>query len=231
MMNARVLAVCAFALVPLTHAVDAQSVARYRNFALKSDVATVASLTAVSASEARTIHERPALLQELEWRSSHWMMGSAALSTDPVEQIVFSFYNNQLYRLVVDYATERTNGLTDADMIEAISAVYGPTIKLTPRAIRLAPRAEPTSGAPVARWGDVGYEVVLYKDSSYEEAFHLIVTEPALADLARTAAIQGTRFEAEDAPRREIARLKQEQEDGRVAADKVRLANKAAFRP
>ena len=29
---------------------------------------------------------------------------------DPVEQMVFSFYNNQLFRIVVDYRQERTEG-------------------------------------------------------------------------------------------------------------------------
>lgn len=31
----------------------------------------------------------------------------------------------QLFRIVVDYGQNRTEGMTEADMIEAISAVYG----------------------------------------------------------------------------------------------------------
>jgi hypothetical protein len=231
MMNACTLAICTFGVVVLANTVEGQTPAQYRNFELKADLAAVSALTGVSPAEANTIHQRPALLQDLEWRPSRWTPGAAAVSTDPVEQIVFSFYNNQLYRLVVDYASERTEGMTDADMIEAISAVYGPTVKRAPGASRSAMGPDAESGAPVARWADVGHAVVLYKTSEYKEAFRLIVTEPALAESARTAGIQGTRLDAQDAPRREIARLEQEKEDDRAATDKARLANKVVFRP
>jgi hypothetical protein len=57
------------------------------------------------------------------------------------------------------------------------------------------------------------------------------VTEPALDTLARKAAIQATRLDEQDAPRREIARQKKERDDGRAAAEKARVANKESFRP
>lgn len=229
MMNARTLAICAVGVVLLAPGLEGRGPARYRDFELKSDVAAVSALTGVASGNAKTIHERPALLQDLEWRPSRWTDGAA--STDPVEQIVFSFYDNQLYRLVVDYGRDRTEGLTDADMIAAISAIYGPAITRRPGALRLVSEVETESGAPVARWGDAGLAVVLYKTTSYRDAFRLIVTDPSLADLARTAGIAGTRLEAQDAPRREIARVKQEQDDNRVAAEKARTANKVVFRP
>jgi len=230
MMNARTLATC-FVVVLLAHTVEGQVPGQYRNFELKADLAAVSALTGVASVEAKTIHARPALLQELEWRPTRWSTGAVAASTDPVEQIVFGFYDNQLYRLVVDYALDRTKGLTDADMIEAISAVYGPTSKPVPGAIRPASRTETESGAPLARWGDAGHVVVLYKTSTYRDPYRLIVTEPALAELARKAGIQGTRLDDLDAPRLEVARLKQQRDDDRAAADKARIANKPAFRP
>ena len=49
--------------------------------------------------------------------------------TDPVEQVSFSFYNGQLFRMVVDYDTDKTNGLTSEDIIEAVSAEYGTPTK------------------------------------------------------------------------------------------------------
>jgi hypothetical protein len=78
------IATAALGIILLSNGIEGQSVAQYRNFALGSNVATVATLTDVSASEAKTIHQRPALLQELEWRPSRWIRGSMAESTDPV---------------------------------------------------------------------------------------------------------------------------------------------------
>ena len=146
------------------------------------------------------------------------------------QQIVFSFYNDQLSRLVIDYDRNRTEGMTDADMIEAISLVYGPRSK-EPQKSRLASsQVAQESGTPVARWGDADYSVVLYR-SSYASGFRLIVTSLRLDALARTAEAQALRLDERDAPRREIARQKKEADDARAAQDKARVANKAAFRP
>jgi hypothetical protein len=231
MTNARSLAICAFSLVLLTHEVDGQSLAQYRNFELGVNVAAVSVLTGVSVSETKTIHQRPAVLQDLEWRPSHWTVGSTVASTDPVEQIGFSFYNDRLFRVVVDYEHNRTEGMTDADMIEAISEIYGVPVKRTPVSARTASRVEAESGTRVARWGDAAHVVVLYRTSSYRGAFRLIVTDVAVDTLAQKATLQAVRLDDQDAPRREVARLKQEQDDGRAAAEKARLANKKVFRP
>ena len=230
MMSARLLAV-GFAIVCSTHTLDGQGPSLYREFALASDVATVSGLAGVSASNVKTIHQRPVVLQDLVWRPSRWNVGSTAASTDPVEQIVFSFYDDQLFRVVVDYALDRTEGMTDADMIEAISAVYGTPVKRIPGAVRVASPVEVESGPAVARWGAGGRAVVLYRTSSYREVFRLIVTEPALDDLARKATIQAVRLDEHEAPSREIARQKKERDDGRAAAEKARIANKGVFRP
>lgn len=231
-MNARTFAICAIGTVLLTHATSGQSLAQYRNFELKSDLAAVSTLTGVLASEAKTTHTRPALMQDLEWRPSHWITSSSEASTDPVEQMAFSFYNNQLFRIVVDYGYDRTEGMTDADVIEGISAVYGIPVKRTPvAAARAATRIEIESGSPVARWGDAGHSVVLYRNSSFKKTFRLIVTDPALDDLARKAESQAARLDEQEAPSREVARQKKERDDTRTAAEKARVANKGVFRP
>lgn len=231
MTAARMFAIFAFVTALFGQRLDGQGLSHYRNFELGSDLASVSTLTGVASSEAKTIHQRPAVLQDLEWRLSHWMVGSATASTDPVEQIVFSFYNDQLFRIVVDYGHDRTEGMTDADMIEAISAVYGTPVKRTSGPIRAASPLEIESGSPVTRWGNGDHSVVLYRTSSYGPAFRLIVTESALADLARKATIQAVRLDDQEAPRREIARQKKERDDGRAVAEKARIANKRIFRP
>jgi hypothetical protein len=229
----RTLAACVIAVLWLTYGLEGQSLTRYRDFELGSNLASVSTLTGVPSSEAKTIHQRPAVLQDLEWRPSHWTSGSMAVSTDPVQLIRFSFYNDQLFRLVIDYGHDRTEGMTNADMIEAISAVYGAPL---PRASRAAgevavSRLESESGSPLARWGDTDHAAVLYQTTLYATGFRLVVTEARLDDLARKAATQAVRLDEQEAPGREIARQKKEHDDGRAAAEKARIANKAVFRP
>jgi len=232
MMHARTLAICAFGIVFSAVGHEGQGLSQYRNFELGSDLASVATLAGVASSDAKTIHQRPAVLQDLEWRPSHWIAGSTSASTDPVEQIVFSFYNDQLFRVVVEYAHDRPEGMTDADMIEAISATYGAPLALTPRAVvRARPRLESESGSPVARSGDAEHALVLYRTSSYGTALRLSVTAARLDALARKAESQAVRLDEQEAPRREIARQKKERDDGRATAEKARVANKKVFRP
>ena len=51
-------------------------------------------------------------------------MNGSTIQDDPVQDVVFSFYNDQLFRIVVNYDSDRTLGLTDTDLIEALSAVW-----------------------------------------------------------------------------------------------------------
>ena len=230
MITVRSVAIGCLGFVPSTQLLDGQSAARYREFQLGGDLASVSALSGVAVSEAKVIHQRPAVMQDLQWQRPYSTSGAAAASPDPVQQIVFSFYNDQLSRLVIDYDRNRTEGMTDADMIEAISLAYGPRSK-EPQKSRLASsQVAQESGTPVARWGDADYSVVLYR-SSYASGFRMIVTSLRLDALARTAEAQALRLNERDAPRREIARQKKEADDARAAQDKARVANKAAFRP
>ena len=226
MINARELCVSVLGVMLSISAMHGQTGAHYREFQLGGDIASVAALTSAKASDAKTVHARPALLQELEWRRPYTVSGTPE---DPVQQISFSFYNDQLFRLVVDYDRNRTEGMTDTDMIEAISTMYG-----TPVTVR-APRApsssiDEDSGTRVAGWGTAEYTAVLYR-SSYESEFRMIVTSVRLNALARTAEAQALRLDERDAPQRERARQKQEADEARAAKDKARLANKATFTP
>jgi hypothetical protein len=223
---------CAFGIVCSAPVLDAQGLSQYRNFELGSDVASVSSLAGVAAADARVIHQRPAVLKDLEWRPSRWVAGSIASSTDPVERIRFSFYNDQLFRIVVDYGSERTEGMTAADMIDAISMVYGTAVLRSSGASnRAASRLEAESGSAVARWGDVDNAVALFQTSSYRSGFRLIVTDVRLDGLAADAEVQAIRLDDQEAPRREIARQQKERDDASAAATKARDANKGVFRP
>jgi hypothetical protein len=179
-----------------------------------------------------TRHRRPALLQDLEWRPSRWIAGSVTASTDPVDQMTFRFYEDQLFEIVVNYGHERTAGLTDADVIEAVTRIYGAARPVPGQANRVqsAP-AYSESGPVIARWADAGHTVALYRTSAYGGAWRLVVTETAVDALARRAESQALRLDVTEAPQREIEKQKLEREREREAADKARDANKPTFRP
>ncbi|HKT79836.1 MAG TPA: hypothetical protein VJP86_06420 [Vicinamibacterales bacterium] len=230
--NVRTLTICAIGVALLGEPASAQEFSRYRTFELGATVASVSTATGVVASQVQTLHERPAVLQEIEWRPSRWSTGTISASSDPVEQMVFSFYNDALYRIVVDYRHGATEGMTNADMIEAIAAVYGaPLAKSVRLPARVPSEVEAASGTAVARWGDTEHAIVLYRTSAYGDALRLIVTALPVDALARTAASQAKRMDEREAPSREIARQKQEQADGVAAAEKARVENKKIFLP
>jgi hypothetical protein len=231
MTNRRTAAVAAFILLLTVPGLDGQGRAQYRDFQLGGDLASVAALARIDRSTAKVIHERPALMQDLEWRPTHWMSDSAAAQSDPIQQVIFSFYADQLFRVVVDYDRDRTNGLTDADMIEAISQAYGPAVKPVARKTSmLAIGIESESGPPISRWEGADYAVALYRPS-YSATFRMIVTMPRLDALARAADAQAFKLDAREAPQREVARQKKEADAARTAQEKARAANKATFRP
>lgn len=235
MKTAAAAALFAAVVALFSQALHGQDGARYREFQLGSNLPSVSALTSVAATEAKTIHQRPALLQELEWRRPYFVSGSTTPQDDPVKQIAFSFYDDQLSKIVVEYDRDRTAGMTDADMIDAISTAYGSVVKPSAKTAPAKPRSaasdlEEKSGTPVARWGGADYSVVLYR-SSYAQGFQLVVASPKLDALARTADAQAIRLDEREAPQREIARQKKEVEAARATQEKARLANKAVFRP
>jgi hypothetical protein len=228
--NRAALAIGAVGLVLSAPLLHSQGSPRYREFQLGASLASISALTGVAVGEAKTIHSRPALMQELQFQRPYSSSDAASAQRDPVKQIVFSFYKDQLSKLVVDYDQDRTAGMTDADLVEAISTEYGPPSKPGGRAGRGAViRAEEESGTPLGRWAGVDYSVALYR--RYSSGFRLIVASQRLEALARTADVQATRLDDREAPQREIARQKKEAEDARASRAQLRVANKAAFRP
>ena len=211
MVNARTLE------IGLRRETDGQSLSRYRNFELGSDMASVATLAGLRCEDAKTIRQRPALLQELTWRFAHWDARSTD-STDPVERIVFGFYDDQLFRVVVDYARERTEGLTPVDMRETISAVYGaPLQRMSGARDGAVLPHENLFGSPVARWGNARHAIVLYRTSS-SGAFRLVVMDARLDGLAGKAEALARRREDHQAPRLDVARQNKQRDDQHAAA-------------
>ena len=106
-----------------TPQIHAQDLSRYRNFSFGMTVADLSKQIDAKPANATVLHEHPALIQELTW----WppQPYSSLRPAEPVEQILFSFYNGALYRMLVTYDSSATKGLTDEDMIRVVSAKYG----------------------------------------------------------------------------------------------------------
>jgi hypothetical protein len=230
MMSTRTLVATVLGLVAVIPAVHGQDRARYRDYRLGASLASVSALTGVAATDAKAIHERPAVRQELQWRRPY-VPSTPPVPIDPAKEIVFSFYDDQLTRMVVDYDPDQTAGMTDGDLTEAISTQYGPVSKPGAKATRAAAsQLEAESGTLVARWGDADVTVVLLR-ASYASGFRLIVTSPRLDALAQAAEVKAQRLDLVEGPRREADRQKKEAADAHALLEQVRLANKAAFRP
>ena len=100
---------------------SAQDLSRYRGYALESSLESVIASSGARADRAMTLHPRPATIQELDWRAPYASVGSAA--ADSVREIAFSFYNDALYQLIVSYDRDKTDGLTNKDLIDSLSSL------------------------------------------------------------------------------------------------------------
>lgn len=228
MTNVRTLVFAGSALLLAAQPLVAQDLSEYRHFRLHGTLASVAAVGGLAPADAKLVHERPALIQELRWRPAS-TVGAVELE-DPVREVMFNFYNDELFLIVVDYDQRRTEGLTDTDLIDAISATYGPAVLTSrnPRAPVVV--AEPDVDIVVARWADADSSLTLLR-GTYPSSLRLIVASKRLEAQARTAATQALRIEERDAPRRELAQERQRVDDRRVAAEKARTLNKPAFKP
>jgi len=207
----------------------AQDLSKYREFQLGMNLLAVAKQADMKPSEARVIYQRPAVIQELEWRPRS--SSSSSAQADPVKEILFSFYNGELYRIVVNYDQDRTEGLTDEDLIEGISAQYGtPTTPVAKIISSSSSQVYSDSEKVIARWEDSQYSFNLFR-FSYGSTFGMLVFSKRLEALAQVAVIKAIRLNDQEAPQREIERQKKQDEEKRAAGQKARPVNKANFRP
>jgi hypothetical protein len=193
----------------------------YRGFQLGMTLNTAVKHSGMDISEVTTIHDRPARIQELNWTPNRFSPND----TDPVEQVLFSFYNGQLFRMVVDYSAEKTRGLTSDDIIAAVSAKYGAST--SPGVTFVLPADFPEDTLQVvARWEDADSSFSLIQ-LPYGPNFQLVVVSKRLSALVDAALAEGTRLDAEEAP----GRLKLKEENDKNDLSKDRLVSKAHFRP
>jgi hypothetical protein len=199
---------------------------QYRDIQFGTDLSAVAKQVGVSASEAKVIYSRPALVQELKWRPRGLGPSPRAESVD---EVIFSFYNGELYRIVINYDRYEIEGLTAEDVVNAISVTYGTAAKLT-APVKAAQDRYGDQEDVIARWQDPQYCFDLIR-SSYGHGFSLIGVMTRLDSQAHIAILEAKRLDDQEAPQREAARVASEQEAARDKLEKTRLVNKPRFRP
>jgi hypothetical protein len=235
MISLRNIAISVFGAVITAAPTYSQDLSRYREFQLGTNLPTVAKQIRVKPSDAKVIHERPAVIQELEWRAP---LTDPSQRSESVGNIHFRFYNGELYRLVVSYDPERTEGMTAEDFVEAVSSRYGtanrPNAEIILSATHLFNDGEKLisdrSEKVIARWEDSQFSFNLFQYSS-ESAFGLVIFSKRLDEFARAAIVESIRLDKQEAPQREINSRKKKDEENRVKQEKARVVNKPHFRP
>ncbi len=204
----------------------AADLSKYRDIQLGTDLPAVAKQVGESPTQAKVIHRRPALIQELEW---HPQPLGPSSKTESVKEVVFSFYDGKLFRIVVNYDPYETEGMTAADFVKAISAAYG-TAEKPGAPVKAAQSPYGDQEELVARWQDPEYSFDLIR-SSYGPTFRLVGVLKRLEAPAQAAITEAARLDDLEAPQRDAARLAGEIEVERARLEKARLLNAPNFRP
>lgn len=215
------LAGCVLTFVLLAPPVDAQPLDRYRDHVLGAAQADVVAATGARLTDVKTLHERPAVVKQLEWRTPY--AGLEATGVDPVRDIRFGFLDGRLYELVVTYAHDRTKGLTTAELVDGVAAVYGAPGPKRPVAAMLGEVALGT--VVLGHWRDDSATLTLVR-GPYEDVM-LIMRSVRLGEKATAAIAAALALDDTEAPAR-AQRLRDDEKATRAAE---RARNRSAFRP
>jgi hypothetical protein len=220
------LAIPAMFLSGLASAATPAGLSRYRNFQLGTDLATVSAQVGEKATQAKLVAARPARIQELEWSPQS---AGAYSETEAAKTVFFSFYNDQLYQIRVDYDRFKTEGMTAGDIIEAISAANG-SAATHPVIEKTIEGSDTSAEELLARWEDSQYRVDLVR-APYGTGFRMVATAKRLEAPVKAALLEARRLDEQEAPARESAQLAERALSEQARLEKARLVNKPKFRP
>jgi hypothetical protein len=193
-----------------TPQVQAQDLSRYRNFSFGVTVADLSKQIDAKPADVTVVHEHPALIGELAW----WppQPYSSLRPAEPVDQILFSFYNGALYRMLVTYDSSATKGLTDEDMIRVVSAKYGVATRPVAAVVNfpMNPSYKATQRV-IARWEDSQYSLNLFR--SYVDTFAIVMFTKQMDAQAGISIAESVKLEQQEAPQKEAARVKKGADD------------------
>jgi hypothetical protein len=203
---------------------------RYRDVSLGDSVQTVVDRLQAEASHVKVVHDRPALVQELTWRTRPFVSGTT-VAADPLAEMVLTFHLGRLTRIVATYDRERTLGLTDADLEELLTEVYGvPLLRSTTAPEPAAATSAESLRKIISVWADAEATVTLWRED-YPRRVGLTITSVTADRALQTAIADGTRLRAEEAPQRERAQRAAETAALKDREAQIRLDNKAKFKP
>ena len=220
----RFLAATLTALLFAAPILRAQDFSKYRDFSLGTNLATVLKRTDKKLTDINTTHAAPTLFQELTW----WppSLPGPSSRSDSVEQVLFYFFNGELYKIAVTYDQSSTEGLTAEDLIKTISATYGPPTSVVPEPASRLNVGYDMQQKTIASWQDSQYCLNLVRTAS-SDRFGLLTYSKRMNAEAELGLVEAARIEKEQAPAREAERQKKETD----ALELARQQNQKSFRP
>ena len=215
---------CFVALLLTAPLLWAQDLSKYRHFTIGMSLTRVLERTDQKMADVNAIHGRPALIQELTWWPPN--IPGTSYRSDTVEQILFSFYKGELYKISVTYDRTSTEGLTAEDMVKSISTKYGPATNVVVEIDSAKDDRYEVRQKPVASWEDAQYSFNLVR-SSFTDHLGLIIYSKRVNAEAELAIVEAVKLEEQKGPQREAERQKKRTDDLEVARQK----NQKIFRP
>ena len=223
----RLVAVSLFVAASSVSLFGAQTRTFYRTYRMGDDQLTISRQIGVPSAPG-TMAGSPGTVQDLKWRSQYAHRGDARPG-DPVARLVFSFYEDQLFRIVIDYSPARTQGMTEADMVAAVSRVYGLPAKRSdpPDPVGLEP-LRPVDSV-VAQWSNDESRVALLALHG-RTAFRMIVASTPLETRARAGGAHEAAVDLHDWATADAGRS-DDPSTTAAAREQTRRANIVSFIP
>src|ERR1700676_2766161 len=202
----------------------AQDFSKYRTFSLGTNLTAILKHTDQRVVDVKATHDGSVLFQELTWSPANGM--GVSYRSENVDELVFSFYKGELYKMVVTYERASTEGLTADDMVKSISAKYGPATSVALEIDSAGNEQYELRQKPVASWEDSLYSFNLVR-SSFSNAFQLVIYSKRVNADADAALAQVVKADELEAPQKAVQRQKKEAD----AIEVTRQKNQKSFRP
>ena len=210
------------------HASGADTVfSRYRTLTLGDSVPAVVEALKAPPADVKVVQERPSLVQQLTWRRQRYVSGVTVMA-DPLDELVLTFHLGRLARIAVTYDRNRIEGLTDIDLTDAFTEVYG--APMLPSAASHRSGVAPGPAGDLGLWSDGETLVTLRRDGNPRQLRLTIATLDADAAM-RDALADGAELAASEAPGKELARQAADAAALMARAERIRRDNKASFKP
>ena len=204
--------------------VRGQDLSKYRDFSLGMSLPELSSQVDLRPLQTKLIQKHPAIIQEL----TCWPGVSSDYShqTDSVWQIFFSFYNGELFRILVTYDQDATHGLTAEDMVHAISTKYGTPTRPVGEISFPTNELYRSTEKVIARWEDSQYSINLVR-SRFLSSFSLVMFSKRLDAQAEAAIAKSLKMEGHEDPQKRNRPPEKKADDLEAARQK----NRKIFRP